>query len=243
MNKPFKSYNGGKESDGTYQKIINVIPPHDIYIEPFLGNGAIYRHKKPAPVQSIGIDLDTAVILQWRISGLTDFTKPDGITLINSDAISWLETFSTMASILKKAGIRVFIYLDPPYPLHTRRNGNECYRHELTDADHTRLLSVARSIDANILISSYPNEAYSKSLHQWNTFTFQSQTRFGMATEQVWYNYPEPTELHDYRYLGSDYRERELLKGIIHRNVSKFKRLPYLQRNAIIEQLKNEQIL
>ena len=38
-------------------------------------------------------------------------------------------------------------------------------------------------------------------------------TRGGrLATEWVWMNYPEPIALHDYRYLGEDFREREPIK-------------------------------
>jgi hypothetical protein len=243
MNKPFKSYNGGKESDGTFQKIINLMPPHDIYIEAFLGNGAIFRHKKPAFISSIGIDLDTSVIRKWQLCGLSDLTKPAGITLINSDAIRWLENYATMADILKKIGVRSLIYLDPPYPKASRRNQQDLYTHEMADADHTRLLTVARSIDANVVISSYPNELYNETLKDWYTIEFTAMTRGGTATEKVWYNYPTPTELHDYRYLGNDYREREQLKGIVARNVSKFKRLPDLQRNAIIAELQKSKII
>lgn len=237
MNKPFKSYNGGKESDGTYQKIINVMPPHDIYIELFLGNGAIYRNKKPAIISSIGIDLDTAVIREWQK------LKSAGITLINTDAILWLENFATMADIFKKLGIRVLIYIDPPYPKESRRNQQDLYTHEMTTADHTRLLAVASCINANMVISSYPNELYNKTLKDWCAIEFTAMTRGGTATEKVWYNYPTPTELHDYRYIGNDYREREQLKGIVTRNVTKFKRLPDLQRNAIIHQLQNDEII
>ena len=113
----------------------------------------------------------------------------------------------------------------------------------MTEDQHTRLLWVARSIEANIVISSYTNELYNRELNAWNTIEFQAMTRGGVATEKVWYNYPEPTELHDYRYLGIDYREREQIKGIIRRNVSKFKRMPDLHRNAIINQLIKEEIL
>jgi site-specific DNA-adenine methylase len=237
MKKPYKSYNGGKESDGTYQKIINIMPPHDIYIEAFLGNGAIFRKKKNAFVSSIGIDLDTAVIEQWiKLNCLS-------ITLINTDAILWLEHFATMASIFKKMGIRVLIYLDPPYPKSSRRNQLDLYSCEMSDADHTRLLTVARSIDANVIISSYPNELYNETLKDWSTIQFTAMTRGGPATEKVWYNYPTPTELHDYRYLGNDYREREQFKGIVTRNVTKFKRLPDLHRNAIIQELRKEELI
>ena len=33
------------------------MPPHDVYIEPFLGGGAIMKRKPPA-LRNIGIDLD-----------------------------------------------------------------------------------------------------------------------------------------------------------------------------------------
>ena len=237
MNKPFKSYNGGKESDGTYQKIINLMPPHDIYIEAFLGNGAIFRNKKPAFISSIGIDLDTSVIQKWSK------LKSPGIATINTDAILWLENFTTMAAILKKIGIRVLIYIDPPYPKATRKNQQNLYAHEMDSPAHTQLLTVARSIDANIVISSYPNDLYNQVLKDWSTIEFTAMTRGGIATEKVWYNYPPPVELHDYRYIGNDYREREQIKGIITRNVAKFKRMPDLQRKAIISELLKHEIL
>ena len=38
------NFAGGK--GGTYQKNINLMPPHDVYIESYLGGGAIMRYKK-----------------------------------------------------------------------------------------------------------------------------------------------------------------------------------------------------
>lgn len=55
------TYPGGKAASGTYQQIINLIPPHRVYIEPFLGGGAIARAKRPAAI-NILIDLDPAAI-------------------------------------------------------------------------------------------------------------------------------------------------------------------------------------
>lgn len=238
MNKPYSTYNGGKESDGTFQKIINIMPPHDIYIEPFLGNGAILRHKKPATIASIAIDFDTAVINQWR--KLKSFP---GLTLINTDAISWIENFLVPAAIIKNLGTQVLIYIDPPYPKETRRNQKDLYKFEFTTNQHYKLINVIRELPAHIIISSYPNQLYNEYLEDWNSFTFQSQTRNGTATEKIWYNYPLPEALHDYRYIGNDYREREQIKGIVTRNVSKFNRLPAVQRNAIIHHLKNNNLL
>ncbi len=240
MNKPFESYNGGKESDGTFQKIINHIPPHDLYIEAFLGNGAIFRHKKPAS-WSIGIDLDTAVIKRWsnvRIKGIEG-------AFIEADTITWLENFLVLAGIMKLWGIRVFIYLDPPYPMSSRKGKRDLYKHEMSDDQHYDLLLTIRLLADHcmLMISSYPNELYDDALDDWHTTTFQSQTRNGTATEKLWMNYPPPVELHDYRYLGSDYRERERIKGIVARNTAKLKRMPAAERNALIENLKKEKLI
>lgn len=54
-------YPGGKNGAGVYQTIINQLPPHDTYIEPFLGSGAVLRMKKPARA-SIAIDADADVV-------------------------------------------------------------------------------------------------------------------------------------------------------------------------------------
>ena len=55
------SYPGGKAGAGVYQTLINLMPPHDVYIEPFLGGGAIMRTKRPAAV-NIGIDIDRTAL-------------------------------------------------------------------------------------------------------------------------------------------------------------------------------------
>ncbi len=238
MNKPFESYNGGKESDGTFQKIINVIPPHDIYGELFLGNGAVLRKKKLAQY-SICIDADAAVIEAWQMKN-----EIPGAHFINTDAISWLEHFRVPAAILKSLGIRIFIYLDPPYPKFCRKNPKNLYKKELQEReDHTKLLNVISSYPIPVAISSYPNDLYDEILAGWNSITFQNQTRQGTAIEQLWFNYEKPAELHDYQFLGDDYREKERIKGIINRNTAKFLRMDPAEKNALLENFRREGII
>ncbi|KHE92566.1 MAG: hypothetical protein SCABRO_01681, partial [Candidatus Scalindua brodae] len=38
------NYPGGK--GGVFQKLINLMPPHDVYIETHLGGGAVIRNKR-----------------------------------------------------------------------------------------------------------------------------------------------------------------------------------------------------
>ena len=62
--KIYKTYLGGKGSPGTYQSIINEIPPHKTLLVPFLGNCAIVRKIKPA-LLSVLIDCNPTVIEEW----------------------------------------------------------------------------------------------------------------------------------------------------------------------------------
>ncbi len=56
----------------------------------------------------------------------------------------------------------------------------------------------------------------------------------GMATEWVWLNYPTPTQLHDYRYLGNDFRKREKIKLRFKTKVERFKRLSPIEQQALL---------
>ena len=58
------NYPGGK--GGVYQKLINLMPPHEVYIETYLGGGAVIRNKKPAK-RNIGIEIDPNTMRILRI--------------------------------------------------------------------------------------------------------------------------------------------------------------------------------
>jgi hypothetical protein len=55
------SYLGSKGQAGVFQRIIGNMPPHSVYVEPFLGSGKILLTKRPA-VLNVGIDADAGVI-------------------------------------------------------------------------------------------------------------------------------------------------------------------------------------
>jgi DNA adenine methylase len=143
-------YDGGKGAMGVAQWIINQIPPHRVYIEPFLGGGAVLRLKAPAG-SSIALERDPRALALWK-----GFDLPD-LRIIHGDAISWLEKFKPRGD--------EFIYCDPPYLLGVRTAGVPIYRFELTDSDHERLLACLTKLRCSIAISGYASAMYSRLLH------------------------------------------------------------------------------
>lgn len=243
------AYFGGKSGSGTYQTIINQIPPHRVYVELFGGMLGIYRHKRPAQL-NILIEKDSDLVQSWEEKfGLKpNFGKYALFNFANNKQAtgSWsypgcaLELFEHSASYSAFNKEDVFIYVDPPYPLETRSSSTR-YKHDLTDEQHKELLETLISIpDAKIALSTYPNDFYYdffEGRKEWRFIEFESQTRHGRAIEQLWMNYPEPVELHDYQYLGDNYRERERIGRKLNRWEAKFRDLAPLEQAAMIQRL------
>ena len=92
-----------------------------------------------------------------------------------------------------------------------------------------------------VMISGYQSDLYCQALKKWQTTSFQAKTRQGVATEWVWFNYPPPVELHDYRYLGDTFRERERIKRKTNRWVDRLQSMPVLERQALLAAISNLQ--
>lgn len=216
-------YDGGKGAMGVAQWIINQIPPHRVYIEPFLGGGAVLRLKAPAR-SSIALERDTRALALWK-----GFDLPD-LRIIRGDALSWLEKFRPVGD--------EFIYCDPPYLRGVRTAAASIYRYELTDADHERLLRCLTKLGCSIAISGYASAMYSRVLVNWRVTKFLTTKRnHERAEECLWMNYPEPIALHDYRYLGRNFRERERIKRQKLRWARRLKAMSILQRRALMATL------
>lgn len=243
------SYPGGKGGAGIAQRIISLMPPHRVYIEPFLGHGAVLRAKRPAAV-NIGLDLDRAALLavQDLLAGNGEraggLAIPDATVLpaaalarksdrrrhllIQADALSFLHAYRFKGDEL--------MYCDPPYILSTctRRH----YRHILTDDQHAELLALLVTIPCPILISHYAHPLYAQTLHDWNTLSYPAMTRGGHAkTEHLWLNFEPPSTLHDARYVGQNFRERERIKRRKARWVRRILAMPAYERQALYEAL------
>lgn len=138
------------------------------------------------------------------------------------------------------AAPRVFVYVDPPYLMDSRRSAKRLYRQEMTVADHERLLGVVVRLRCAVMVSHYPHPMYARALDGWRTWRYQAATRGGgLAVEQVWCNYPEPTVLHDSRYLGSDKREREKVRRRVRNWTNGLLRMDPLERQAVLDGLRS----
>ena len=84
------------------------------------------------------------------------------------------------------------------------------------------------------MISGYHSDLYESTLSDWHAHTFQTTIRQKEATEWIWMNYESPVELHDYRYLGSDYRERYRLKEKVKRWTKRLEGMPVLEQQALM---------
>lgn len=223
-------YPGGKSGAGVVQKIINQIPPHSLYITAFAGHDAPLRSMRRAAA-AIAIDSDVHVIEYWQELALP------GVTAIKGDAISFLKSYNWQGG--------EFVYCDPPYLKFdvdgspVRKSARDIYDNEFdTVPQHEGLLRVLLGLPCMVAISGYWSSLYASMLQGWRYISYNTIARDGtVRREYLWMNYPEPVELHDYRYLGDNFREREKITRQKKRWRARLLRMDRLQRYALLSSI------
>jgi|SRR5581483_1967369 len=218
-------YPGGKGGVGVYQTIINSIPTHEVYIEAFLGGGSILLHKRPAK-KNIGIDVDERVVRAWSQSPIPS------LEVIKGNAIDILNKWNWQNDDPRQT----LVYCDPPYLRETRSSARRIYRYDFSSvAEHIRLIQTLIGLPCMVMLSGYWSPLYDRMIGHWRHLVFRSKNRAGATTlEYVWMNFPPPASLHDYRYLGSGFRERERIKRKSERWRAKLLKMSKLERHAIL---------
>lgn len=212
-------YPGGKGK--CFQHIINLMPPHQTYIESHLGGGAVLRNKKPAK-HNFGIDIDPKVIQCWE-KDYVDYCK-----VIKADAADFLDSFNFTGGEL--------VYADPPYYPDTRRRA-KVYAFDYQHEDHERLLKVIRQLPCMVMISGYDHQFYNDQLAGWRKVTFSNKTHTDVREECVWLNFEPTVKLHDPRYFGGSFRERQTFKRRQQRLFERIKDMNPIERNELIHWL------
>lgn len=217
------SYPGGKGGSGVVQQIINQIPPHRVFISPFFGHCRVTLAKRPAEI-TIGLDADMDVVAYWESQGL-------GGCVQHGDALAFLGQYDFKGD--------EFVYCDPPYLFDVRSSKERIYAAEFGLLDqHVALLALLKTLPCAVAVSGYWSSLYESMLKGWRTISYQTMTRGGTTREEwLWMNYAEPKALHDYRYLGDNFRERELVAKQKRNLLGKLRKLSPLRRYAILAAL------
>lgn len=101
----------------------------------------------------------SACVPSWR-------ERLQGVTIEQRDAFDLIPIHD---------GPETLHYLDPPYLAETRTSirgrsyadGKRAYAHEMSDADHARLLELARGLSGMAVLSAYPADLYRQMLPDW----------------------------------------------------------------------------
>ena len=220
-------YPGSKAAAGVVERICREMPLHDCYIELFSGFAAVFRKKRPA-ASSILIDASASTIKAlkaWltKAGMVARVTKCDAI-----DALYELPEFKSPKTL---------VFVDPPYirEVVTR----DYYEHPFDTVDqHRLLLHKLSGLPCMVMMTHYRHPLYEELLRgKWRQTSIPAMTRGGRRTEYLWCNFGPVTAVHDTRFAGGDFRERERIKRKRARWLKRFESMGQLERQAVAQVL------
>jgi hypothetical protein len=154
---------------------------------------------------------------------------PDRCELVLGDASAYLRAYPFVGDEL--------VYADPPYLPTTRRRA-VVYRCDYEPEDHVELLEVLMGLPCMVMVSGYESALYARMLAGWHCVEFKAMTHRGPRLEAVWMNFPLPPVLHDARYLGVTFRDRQNLRRKHDRLLRKFEAMQEPERNQMLSILR-----
>jgi hypothetical protein len=186
--------------------------------------------------------VDARLIGEQRAFPFVDpATGSQNLEIRNSDALAALREVYQADSFfwVHTDPAKTVMYADPPYLMETRAGKKPLYQFEMFErAEHIELLDLLAAVPCKVLVSGYDSPLYNQKLKHWRRIEIPTVNRAGdRVTEIVWANYPEPFELHDYRYLGDNYRDRWTIKKRARRWVGNWQKMEPALRYAILDQL------
>jgi len=104
MRAPF-AYFGGKSM--LAKKLLEIMPPHDYYVEPFCGSAALFFAKKPAKVETLN-DIDGDIVNFYRVlrdpDTFKEFRRLATLTPISRAEFDWCrENYMSIEDPVKRA--------------------------------------------------------------------------------------------------------------------------------------------
>lgn len=108
-----------------------------------------------------------------------------GVVIENKDAMAVMATHDSAETLH---------YVDPPYVFSTRSDLTKDYAHEMTDADHGKLLDFLPTLEGMVVLSGYPHPLYDEKLADWRRIERPSLADGAKArTEVLWIKPSAPT--------------------------------------------------
>ena len=202
--------------------LINEMPPHNVFLELFIGRKPILRLKRRAEI-NIGIDADPEIVA----AAVERFGDSD-LTIRQADPIEYLQSpdpkYPYRNEWLHPLG-KELVYCALP------RIGSN-HRRETTKEYQALLLETLKQIPCMVIVASSWTDLCAHALADWRQISYKDS---GGVEEFAWFNFPEPFELHDTRYLDN-HREFERRAA---RWRQRFKDMPPLERYAMLQALQD----
>jgi DNA adenine methylase len=107
-----------------------------------------------------------------------------GVQLYHAHALDLIERFDSPETLH---------YLDPPY-LSATRTAKDAYAHEMSDAEHMRLLDTILNVRGMVVVSGYASALYDTALRSWERIEIEIANNAGQTkvkqrrTEVLWVN-------------------------------------------------------
>ncbi len=107
-----------------------------------------------------------------------------------------IENKGALNTIITYDGENTLHYLDPPYPANTTGSKNP-YLYMMNESNHKDLLDICKTLKGKVILSSYRNDLYDKTLTNWNLKeeglktapTAKSDGKLGLRNEVIYVNF------------------------------------------------------
>lgn len=96
----------------------------------------------------------------------------DGLAIVHARLRTvMIENMDAVRLIVREDTPQTLFYLDPPY-LQETRSAPDVYTHEMSEAEHRRLLGVLPALQGKVMLSGYRSDLYDDQLAGWTRHEF-----------------------------------------------------------------------
>jgi DNA adenine methylase len=172
----------GEEDFARFRRQVEAIPMS----RPHWNEAHAHAYGADPVADAVAFFVNTRQSLAGRKNGFTSITRTRLRRGMNGNASEWLsavdglpevharlrhvviENMDALKLIPREDDPDTLFYLDPPYLHETRVSRGVYGEHEMSEADHRRLLDVLRSVKGKVILSGYASPLYDAVLGSWS---------------------------------------------------------------------------